>query len=202
MGLYTSAHYKNTPNDLQMLSDAPAHAVFVLLSPSAEKDADSLPDILAVVQVALEGKISRKAVEAQLARGHRSAGDLIPWTISQQFSDSKFAQLSGARIVRIAVHPSVQSMGYGSRAVELLYRYYNGEMISLDVDDDDDDGASADESASEDESVGSDKQNGGAKGILGERLAPRKELPPLLLPLTVFCPRNTILTVQMKHLQT
>lgn len=26
-GLYTSAHYKNTPNDLQMLSDAPAHNV-------------------------------------------------------------------------------------------------------------------------------------------------------------------------------
>jgi N-acetyltransferase 10 len=38
MGLYTSAHYKNTPNDLLMLSDAPAHAVFVLLSPSAEQD--------------------------------------------------------------------------------------------------------------------------------------------------------------------
>mmetsp|Transcript_12497 Transcript_12497/g.16686 ORF Transcript_12497/g.16686 Transcript_12497/m.16686 type:complete len:87 (-) Transcript_12497:598-858(-) len=51
MGLYTSAHYKNTPNDLQMLSDAPAHSVFVLLSPSAEQDSNSLPDILAVVQV-------------------------------------------------------------------------------------------------------------------------------------------------------
>jgi N-acetyltransferase 10 len=113
MGLYTSAHYKNSPNDLQMLSDAPAHSLFVLLSPSAEQDSDSLPDILAVVQVALEGKISRKAVEAQLARGHRSAGDLIPWTIAQQFGDSNFAQLSGARIVRIAVHPSVQGMGYG-----------------------------------------------------------------------------------------
>lgn len=51
MGLYTSAHYKNSPNDLQMLSDAPAHAVFCLLSPSAEQDSDSLPDVLAVVQV-------------------------------------------------------------------------------------------------------------------------------------------------------
>jgi N-acetyltransferase 10 len=106
-GLYTSVHYKNTPNDLQMLSDAPAHSLFILLYPSAEKDADSLPDVLAVVQVALEGKILRKAVDAQLARGHQSAGDLIPWTISQQFGDSKFAQLSGARVVRIAVHPFV-----------------------------------------------------------------------------------------------
>jgi N-acetyltransferase 10 len=195
MGLYTSAHYKNTPNDLQMLSDAPAHSAFVLLSPSAEQDGDSLPDILAVVQVALEGKISRKAVEAQLARGHRSAGDLIPWTIAQQFGDSKFAQLSGARIVRIAVHPSVQGMGYGSRAVELMYRFYNGDMVNLDNggDDDDDDGK---EEKSEDEENASDSENDddgaakGQKGIRAEKLAPRKELPPLLLPLTeVEAPR-------------
>ena len=183
MGLYTSAHYKNTPNDLQMLSDAPAHSVFVLLSPSAE-DSDSLPDILAIVQVALEGRISRKAVEAQLARGHRSAGDLIPWTLSQQFGDSNFAQLSGARIVRVAVHPSVQGMGYGSRAIELLYRYYNGEMMSLTSEDDSQDELenNADESSSSEDEDGSSGKN--AKGINGEKLAPRKELPPLLLPLT------------------
>ncbi|KAG7348994.1 GNAT acetyltransferase 2 [Nitzschia inconspicua] len=195
MGLYTSAHYKNTPNDLQMLSDAPAHSLFVLLSPSAEKDAESLPDILAVVQVALEGKISRKAVEAQLARGHRSAGDLIPWTISQQFGDSKFAQLSGARVVRIAVHPSVQSMGYGSRSVELLYRFYNGEMISLDnpdEDDSDNEGSHGDDHSTDDESLpeNTDGKSPSKAGIQMEKLAPRKELPPLLLPLTeVEAPR-------------
>uniref|UniRef100_A0A7S3QD44 RNA cytidine acetyltransferase n=1 Tax=Chaetoceros debilis TaxID=122233 RepID=A0A7S3QD44_9STRA len=187
MGLYSSAHYKNTPNDLQMLSDAPAHSVFVLLSPSAEEDSNSLPDILAVVQIALEGKISRKAVEAQLARGHRAAGDLIPWTISQQFGDSNFAQLSGARVVRVAVHPSVQGMGYGSRAVELLYRFYNGEMVSLTAGDD----AQADTDASDDDdekggSSDSDSDTGKSKkkGIRGENITPRKELPPLLLPLT------------------
>ncbi len=195
MGLYTSAHYKNTPNDLQMLSDAPAHAVFVLLSPSAEEDADSLPDILAVVQVALEGKISRKAVEAQLARGQRSAGDLIPWTISQQFGDSNFAQLSGARVVRVAVHPSVQGMGYGSRAVEQLYRFYNGDMVSLSGEGDeesgsDDDEKPEDETSSSDEEKAMGEDNGSKKGIRGEKLNPRKELPPLLLPLTeVKAPR-------------
>lgn len=195
MGLYTSAHYKNTPNDLQMLSDAPAHSVFVLLSPTAEEDGNSLPDILAVVQVALEGKISRKAVEAQLARGHRSAGDLIPWTISQQFGDSNFAQLSGARVVRVAVHPSVQGMGYGSRAIELMYRFYNGEMVSLSSPNDADsgeeeqggggaDGESDDTDNDEDANVDS------KSGIRGEKLTPREELPPLLLPLTeVEAPR-------------
>mmetsp|Transcript_17593 Transcript_17593/g.24747 ORF Transcript_17593/g.24747 Transcript_17593/m.24747 type:complete len:1144 (-) Transcript_17593:1139-4570(-) len=193
MNLYTSAHYKNSPNDLQMLSDAPAHSVFVLLSPSAEQDSDSLPDILAVVQVAFEGKISRKAVEAQLARGHRSAGDLIPWTLSQQFGDSNFARLSGARIVRIATHPSVQGMGYGSRAIELLYRFYNGEMINLgssgggaddegSSDEEGGDNKTDDESVSEDDD--DDDQDTSKGGIRGEKLKPRKELPPLLLPLT------------------
>ena len=36
-------------------------------------------------QVCLEGEISRAAVISSLARGRRAAGDLIPWTISQQF---------------------------------------------------------------------------------------------------------------------
>ena len=189
MGLYTSAHYKNTPNDLQMLSDAPAHSLFVLLSPSAEQDANSLPDVLVVVQVALEGKVSRKAVEAQLARGHRSAGDLIPWTVSQQFSDSKFAQLSGARIVRVAVHPSVQGMGYGSRAMELLYRFYNGQMISLnrngdDGEDDDDEANESVPDSDDNKDDDDDEELIAGDGIRGERLKPRKELPPLLLPLT------------------
>eukprot|EP00522_Entomoneis_paludosa_P018351 CAMPEP_0172451884 /NCGR_PEP_ID=MMETSP1065-20121228/9723_1 /TAXON_ID=265537 /ORGANISM="Amphiprora paludosa, Strain CCMP125" /LENGTH=1112 /DNA_ID=CAMNT_0013203855 /DNA_START=47 /DNA_END=3385 /DNA_ORIENTATION=+ len=184
MGLYTSAHYKNTPNDLQMLSDAPSHQVFVLLSPSAEKDVNSLPDVLAVIQVALEGKISRKAVEAQLARGHRSAGDLIPWTLSQQFGDSKFAQLSGARVVRVAVHPSVQSMGYGSRAIELLYRFYNGEMVSLNAGDASEDEGDSDAKNEDDSDDDEEVNQSSGDGILGETVKPRKELPPLLLPLT------------------
>jgi tRNA(Met) C34 N-acetyltransferase TmcA len=51
-------------------------------------------------------------------------GDMIPWTISQQFSDNEFATLSGARVVRIATHPDVQKMGYGSRAMDLLLSYF------------------------------------------------------------------------------
>ena len=32
---------------------------------------------------------------------------MIPWTVSQQFQDAEFPSLSGARIVRIAVHPNL-----------------------------------------------------------------------------------------------
>ncbi len=65
------------------------------------------------VQVALEGHISKSTVANSLARGHRAFGDLIPWTISSQYQDSDFANLSGARIVRIATHPDAQRLGYG-----------------------------------------------------------------------------------------
>lgn len=46
---------------------------------------NALPDVLAVVQVALEGAISAKAATSSLARGELPQGDLIPWTIGQQY---------------------------------------------------------------------------------------------------------------------
>ena len=52
VGIYVASHYKNTPNDLQLLSDAPAHNIFGLLPPvSADSDGTTLPEVLAVVQV-------------------------------------------------------------------------------------------------------------------------------------------------------
>lgn len=55
MSLYISSHYKNTPNDLQLLSDAPAHLLFVLVPPVLPT-ATTLPDILCVLQVRREGR--------------------------------------------------------------------------------------------------------------------------------------------------
>ena len=82
--LYVASHYRNTPNDLQLMSDAPAHQLFVLLGPVDPSD-DGLPDILCVIQLCLEGEISKASVMASLQRGQRAAGDLIPWTIASQF---------------------------------------------------------------------------------------------------------------------
>ncbi|WFD35103.1 N-acetyltransferase 10 [Malassezia cuniculi] len=129
MALYVASHYKNSPNDLQLMSDAPAHHLFVLLAPIS----GSLPEPLCVIQVALEGNISRQAILNSLARGTRDAGDLIPWLITQQFQDSDFASLSGARIVRIAAHPEYAGMGYGTRALELLEQFYRGSLLDADA---------------------------------------------------------------------
>ena len=48
-----------------------------------------------------------------------------------QFADSNFASLSGVRVVRIAVHPDLQGMGYGSQALRCLHDYYQMRMTSL-----------------------------------------------------------------------
>ncbi|KAK9480498.1 GNAT acetyltransferase 2-domain-containing protein [Lipomyces japonicus] len=127
MALYVASHYKNSPNDLQLLSDAPAHQLFVLLPPTDEND-NRLPEPLCVIQLALEGEISKQSIMNNLNRGKREAGDLIPWIVSQQFQDTEFASLSGARVVRIATNPEYTKMGYGSRAMQLLTEYYEGKF--------------------------------------------------------------------------
>ena len=50
MSLFVSSHYKNTPNDLQLLSDAPAHGLFVLIGP-LDCQKSKIPDILCAIQV-------------------------------------------------------------------------------------------------------------------------------------------------------
>ncbi|KAA8643528.1 hypothetical protein EYZ11_004275 [Aspergillus tanneri] len=133
MALYVASHYKNTPNDLQLMSDAPAHQLYVLVPP-IDEDSVKLPEPLCVIQVALEGRISRQSVLNGLSRGQRAGGDLIPWLVSQQYQDEDFAGLSGARIVRIATNPEYLSMGYGSRALELLIDFYEGKFYNLSED--------------------------------------------------------------------
>ncbi|XP_049430674.1 RNA cytidine acetyltransferase [Epinephelus fuscoguttatus] len=170
MALYVASHYKNSPNDLQMLSDAPAHHLFCLLPPVPPTQ-NSLPEVLAVVQVCLEGEISRQSILNSLSRGKKASGDLIPWTVSEQFQDPEFGSLSGGRVVRIAVNPDYQGMGYGSRALQLLQMYYEGKFPTMDE--------STHSNHNEITSVSSE-----AVSLLEEVVTPRKELPPLLLKLS------------------
>lgn len=78
MALYVASHYKNSPNDLQLMADAPAHHLFVLLGINnlgtltsficatsrmlilnshstgpVDESKNHLPDILCVIQVSL-----------------------------------------------------------------------------------------------------------------------------------------------------
>ena len=76
MALFVASHYKNTPDDLQLLSDAPAHHIFCLLGPT-HPDQNTLPEVLCVVQVCLEGKIAKKSVHEGLRFGNAPSGDMV-----------------------------------------------------------------------------------------------------------------------------
>jgi N-acetyltransferase 10 len=170
MALYVASHYKNTPNDLQLLSDAPAHRIFCLLGP-VDPAATTLPEILAVVQVALEGEISKASAQAAFRSGQKVAGDMIPWTLAQQFQDSEFPSLSGARIVRIATHPDYQRMGYGKRSIEQITAFYQGDIASIGEG-------------------GARAAVPRAKPTRAEMLAPRDNLPSLLNKLSEIVPER------------
>ncbi|MCD7447733.1 hypothetical protein HAX54_033523 [Datura stramonium] len=189
MALYVASHYKNSPNDLQLMADAPAHHLFVLLGPVDESE-NVLPDILCVIQVCLEGQISQESAKRALSQGRQPFGDQIPWKFSQQFADDVFPSLSGARIhSRIAAHPSamkIQTSGqsaspyshyshsYGSAAVELLTRYFEGQFTQLSE-------------VERRDSVETPQVNVAEAAeevsLLEENIRPRTDLPPLLVPL-------------------
>lgn len=63
-----------------------------------------------LLQVCLEGQISEKSAIRSLRDGHSPHGDQIPWKFCEQFRDLVFPTLSGARIVRIAVHPNAMKV--------------------------------------------------------------------------------------------
>ncbi|KAA6428370.1 MAG: N-acetyltransferase 10 [Trebouxia sp. A1-2] len=186
VALYASSHYKNTPNDLILMSDAPAHHLFALLGPVDETQ-NALPDVLCVVQVALEGAVSKKAALNSLAQGNLPQvspwGErLDTWTIGQQF--------------RSTTSPSL----YGSRSIDLLKRYYQNELTDLSMDDipgaSELDGKAESRAESNHHTSTSGRgprnlpetpsTNGGSAGsaaLHSETLAPRSALPPLLLTL-------------------
>lgn len=97
------------------MADATKHGVFVLLDSTLDSSLQ-LPKILCAIQVTFEGTM----VEMREAKD----GNLISWVLSEYFLDRGLRLLPGIRIVRIAVHPDYTSMGYGSRALNLLCEYY------------------------------------------------------------------------------
>lgn len=172
--LLVAAHYKNQPNDLQLLSDAPGHHLFVLCSATVgDGTSESIPDIFTVIHVCEEGQVSSEAIKSNMSRGLRPAGDLIPYTLSQYYLEEGFAKLAGLRVVRIATNPELQHAGYGSRALALLHQYYSGTIALTAATEADRNGAThARQTMAEP-----------AAETSSAMLVPREHLPNLLTPL-------------------
>ncbi|MCD6530051.1 tRNA(Met) cytidine acetyltransferase [Candidatus Bathyarchaeota archaeon] len=112
VGIYVLAHYRNRPNDLLILADAPHH-----LARAVVTDED---DIAVALHLAEEGEMSEDLVE-QTLRGKPPSGNLIPACIVRYYTPFKdFVKTKGIRVVRIATHPKLMGQGLGSLALEKL----------------------------------------------------------------------------------
>ena len=109
MSIFAFSHYRNSPDDLQILADAPSHRILVLTSP-LKFSANLLPDILCTLHISYEGQISRIFIEKNIIEGKFRTGDLLPWIISKHFQDSSFGELSGIRVIRISTQPDIQEI--------------------------------------------------------------------------------------------
>jgi len=103
-GIYVLAHYRNEPDDLGMIADAPHHSVRAMATPSGK--------IVASAQLAEEGPVDRE-LHTVLGAG-KMPGNIIPDRVIKHYRIVDFAKTVGWRIVRIAVHPDVQGRGIGS----------------------------------------------------------------------------------------
>lgn len=112
-GIYVLAHYRNEPDDLGMLADAPHHSVRAVRTASGGR-------IVGAAQVAEEGSLPEDLID-RLLRGEKIAGNIIPDRMLKHARIREYGRMKGWRIVRIATHPDVQDRGIGSRLLEYLY---------------------------------------------------------------------------------
>ncbi len=110
VGIYILAHYRNRPNDLMLLADAPHHFPrMVLLNKK----------VVNAVQIAKEGGLPEEWIK-RMMEGEAPSGNIIPDRIMKYYGWEEFGKEVGYRIVRIATHPSVMGKGIGSFALKEL----------------------------------------------------------------------------------
>lgn len=112
IGIYVLAHYRNRPDDLLILGDAPHHSARAVTLKTGE--------IVVALHVAEEGQMTDDLISLVLA-GNPPPGNLIPSCIIKYYPPfTDFARLRGLRTVRIAVHPELMGKGLGSLTLRNL----------------------------------------------------------------------------------
>lgn len=110
-GLLIIAHYRTRPQDLRQLLDGPSLAVWV-----ARLDGR----VVAVALVAEEGGLPAD-LAAGVAQGRRRVhGHLLPQVLAAHCGRADAMALRGWRVVRLAVHPTLQRRGLGAALIARL----------------------------------------------------------------------------------
>ncbi len=120
-GIYVLAHYRNEPDDLAILADAPHHIIRAVKTKRGGK-------VVSALQIAREGGLDDELIE-DLLRGGKTPGNIIPDRLLKHARIRDFGRARGLRVVRIATHPDVQGKGIGSFALKHLYEEASREGL-------------------------------------------------------------------------
>lgn len=122
-GLLMSAHYRTTPSDLRDLLDGPNLSLWLMEMGS---------QIIGVCLVAREGPLADAALcDAILAGKRRPRGHLLPQTMAFHCHSPLALSFRCARIVRIAIAPPLQGLGWGARLVASVEAALVAEGIQI-----------------------------------------------------------------------
>ncbi|BDR91988.1 tRNA(Met) cytidine acetyltransferase TmcA [Vulcanisaeta souniana] len=110
-GIYVQAHYRNEPDDLGMMMDAPHHFIRALSLNNGK--------IVVSVELAEEGGINDELIDL-VVRGLKLPGNILPDRIIKYWGLTEFAKLRGWRIIRIATHPELQDKGLGTEMLRKI----------------------------------------------------------------------------------
>ncbi|WP_020408294.1 GNAT family N-acetyltransferase [Hahella ganghwensis] len=123
MQLLTMAHYRTTPDDLRTMLDAPGVKVYTVMH--AER-------LVAAVLISMEEPFTETAVIEGIWRGERRPrGHLLQQSLAQQLSIKEGLTLPAARIIRVAVHPTLQHQGIGSQVLAQVKKLLKPEVSLL-----------------------------------------------------------------------
>lgn len=109
--LFTQCHYRSSPEDLMAAVDCPRMCLVAMCSGNGNAGVA----VLCAMQVAIEGPVET---------GARRDGNQMPWALHEFHNSECFLQRPCARVVRIAVHPSLRRQGVGSRCLDELCKAF------------------------------------------------------------------------------
>lgn len=131
-GLLVNAHYRTRPFDLRCMLDCFDLDILVL---------EYRNNIVGTVLMTYEGMMDEDTAEAVLNGRRWPQGHLLAETLTANCGFMEACTLKCARIMRIAIHPSVQKRGLGSQLVRYCIEHaasarcdYLGTSFAIDND--------------------------------------------------------------------
>ena len=140
IGILVSSHYRNQPNDLFLMADAPHIHVYGVFYRDLENkmemefvNEDKMQCarervLVSAILVSIEGGFDPARIPVDPIQQRELRGNVVSLTMYRTVNFD-FPRWKGARIVRIAVHPQYQDQGIGSRSLQLFELECHGQQF-------------------------------------------------------------------------